>query len=123
MEKELVKKLRERGRHFLKVALFDAKEKNFDVALFHLEQSLQLLLKSKLLEKIGEFPKTHRLTELIRLLGKLLPSLKKVAEKNWSYVDILEDAYIGARYLGFEYTKKEFDACLRFVKKVWKVVR
>ncbi|HDN83628.1 MAG TPA: HEPN domain-containing protein [Candidatus Altiarchaeales archaeon] len=119
MHKDLVTKLKERGKHFFQVAIFDAEKGRYDLALFHLEQSLQLLLKSKLLEIAGDFPKIHSLKDLFALLEEFFPNLDKIVDENILIIDVLEDAYIASRYLGAEYGKKEFDICRNFVKKLW----
>ena len=121
--KDLIRKFKIRGRHFLEIAEFSAKKGRYDLALFHLEQSLQLLLKSKLLEKYGDFPKTHGLKELFSLVSKFKPKLKTMIKKNILSVDILEDAYIAARYLGSEYGKEEYEICKKFVKKLWELLK
>ena len=36
MHKDLVTKLKERGKHFFQVAMFDAEKGRYDLALFHL---------------------------------------------------------------------------------------
>ncbi len=123
MEHRLVQKMKERGKHFYKVAtLFDKKNCRWDLGLFHLEQSLQLLTKSKLLERVGDFPKTHNPKEPMQLLIKVVPTCKRLVDSNWSCIDVLEDSYIASRYLGADYGEREFNECENFVRKMWKVV-
>lgn len=122
MEYKLVEKMKERGKYFYQVALFDEKNNKWELALFHLEQSLQLLIKSKLLAEIGDFPKTHSLRELTKILIKILPKSKKIIKENLGCLDILEDAYIASRYLLAEYGKEELKKCKNFVKEMWKVI-
>ncbi|MCS7369571.1 MAG: HEPN domain-containing protein [archaeon GBS-70-058] len=86
-----------RAKHFLNVSEYDVSAGRYDIALFHLEQSVQLALKAYLLKVFGDFPKIHSLKDLIDLSEN--NCLKKLAEDLWYIIDILEDAYIGARYL------------------------
>ncbi len=58
---EFVKKLIRRSERFFINALKDFEEKEYDIAMFNLEQSLQLFLKAKILSKGVQFPKTHEI--------------------------------------------------------------
>jgi len=114
-------KLFERAKKFLKEAEDDIKKGFFDLAAFHLEQSLQLLLKAILAKKVGYFSKTHSLEILKEEIKKVEPKIFRLLEKNKIILANLERAYIGARYLPFEYSKEEVEEMLKFVKKVFKI--
>ena len=123
MEARLVERLKRRAKHFFEISKVDAKKKKYDIAIFHLEQSLQLLLKSELLKRVGEFPKTHSLGELVRLVGKLSKKIEEIESENRGWISLLEDAYIGATYLGREYVKSEFDNCKKVVRKFFEALK
>ena len=44
--------------------------------------------------------------------------MKELAERQWYIVDILDDAYTGARYFIRRYGEKEYKAARQFVEKV-----
>jgi HEPN domain-containing protein len=70
MRKNLSKKFLERAKDFYEDAKIDLKKKKYDVAAFHLEQAAQFLIKAKLLEIFGDFPKTRDIRELLLILSR-----------------------------------------------------
>ena len=64
---ELYRLMVERARHMRRIADVDAAEQRYDIALFHLEQAAQLMLRAYLLRTVGDFPRTHHLADLARL--------------------------------------------------------
>jgi len=114
---EFVKKLEKRSERFLLNAERDLKDKEFDSAMFNAEQSLQLFLKAKILEKGVEFPKTHEIRKLLDFLSKLEKALKLSKEEE-KIVELLEEAYISSRYLPFSFSEEDAKKAIEFVKKV-----
>lgn len=55
--------LRKNSLSFLKEAERDLNEGEYNLAMFHLEQALQLALKFVLYERTGTYEKTHNLLE------------------------------------------------------------
>lgn len=117
------KKLLERAKEFLINSEFNIKKGFYSLAIFNLEQALQLLIKYVLLSKIGYFSKTHSLVELKEELKEVNKEFAKFLEENEEILLELERAYIGARYLGFEYTEKEAKKYLKFVKECFNFVK
>ena len=68
--KEEIEILLKRTEAFKKDAENDFKNKNFDVCMFHLEQTTKLLIKAKLLEIKGSFQRTHSLRALLLELAE-----------------------------------------------------
>jgi len=93
----------------------------YDLAAFSLEQSVQLLLKYKLLLVAGSYPRTHSLRRLFRTLIELTgdSDLENFYLENINIVGDLESAYIAARYLPVEFEKKEVENMLVFAKKLF----
>ena len=60
MKREIEILLR-RAEGFIKDALVDLNRENCDLAMFHIEQASQPVIKSKLLDLTGYFEKTHSL--------------------------------------------------------------
>ena len=114
--------LKKRAEAFLRNAERLIKDKEWDLAIFNLEQFCQLILKYKLLIKKGSYPRTHSLRTLIRILAQDNPELLELveSEKNLHYVARLEEAYIVARYLPYIFEEKEVKDVYRFVMEVFK---
>ncbi len=114
-----MKELLERARKFLKEAEDDIEKEFYDLAVFHLEQSLQLLFKYILAAKIGYFSKTHSLVLLKEEIRNVLPEFASFLDEHHQHLRELERAYIGARYLPFKYEKEEAMKLLEVVKKIF----
>ncbi len=114
--------LRKRAESFLKNAMRLLDEKEYDLAMFCLEQYCQLTLKYKLLVKKGSYPRTHSLRRLIRELGEINPEILKLVDdiRNLHYIARLEEAYISSRYLPITYEEKEVRDILKFIVEVFK---
>lgn len=109
-----------RAMHFFRISGYDVSMGGYDIALFHLKQAAQLALKAYLLKAYGDFPKVHLIRDLIEVSGD--ECLRRLADELWFVVDILEDAYIGARYLIRWYDEREYREALRFVEGVFKCI-
>lgn len=105
MSFELLKK---RALSFLRDAKFDLESGDYDLMLFHAEQFAQLYSKYLVYKRIGDFPKTHSLTRLLRDLVKIYDDcgLKVFLDKNLESLYFLEEAYISSRYLPREYDRE-----------------
>ncbi|MEM5811914.1 MAG: HEPN domain-containing protein [Candidatus Aenigmatarchaeota archaeon] len=119
---EEAKILRKRALSFLKNAEENIKRKEFDLAAFHCEQASRLILKYFLFVKVGEYPKTHSLKLLFKEVIKIFPKLNSLFIKNLTLIGDMEGAYIGARYLPFQYTNEEAKQMISFCKKLIKVL-
>jgi len=109
-----------RAKHFFNISSYDVSLGRYDIALFHLEQTVQLILKAYLLKVFGDFPKTHSIKDLIDLSEN--ECLKRLADELWFVIDILEDAYISARYFIRRYGEREYREALKFVEGVFKCI-
>ncbi|BFI73328.1 DNA-binding protein [Nanoarchaeota archaeon] len=113
MKKYLYEILMKRSRRLYNDSLRAYNDKFYDLALVYLEQSLQLFLKAKILENIGEFPKTHDIKKLLEILNY------SFSEEDLLVIDLLNDVYISGRYLEKEYSKEEYEKALNFVNKIF----
>lgn len=121
MRKEEIEKLLERSKKFKDAAEFHFSRGDYDLAAFNIEQSLQLFLKAKLLQKGVEFPKTYTLRKLFLLLGEILKKFeefKKFENERSLEFASLEDAYITARYFPRDFEKEEVEKLKNFLKEV-----
>jgi len=112
---------KERAREFVFNAKTSAKRRKYDVAVFNLEQAIQLFLKYLLAKKLGDFPKTHSITFLLKELAKAYNKEKLVEifiKENLSMLSILESAYITTRYLPHHWSKDHWDQLWNFFNKL-----
>ena len=118
--KKDVEILLKRAEGFIKDAIEDLKREDFDLAMFHIEQACQLIVKAKLLDLTGYFEKTHSLRKLLRDLASVVKSneLEKFVEDNWSVLRNLEFAYIASRYLPEEFRREEVEEALKLYEKL-----
>lgn len=119
-----------RAKEFLKGAYFHLKEKDFDIAVFNLEQSLQLYLKAVILKHTGLYPEVHGVKKLLSYIyvqtkNKELASFTKKFREE---LEDLEEAYINARYGNVTYSQlkvkelfKVVESCILIVSKITSV--
>jgi HEPN domain-containing protein len=109
-----------RAEHFYRISDNDASAGRYDIALFHLEQAVRLALKAYLLKTMGDFPRTHSIKDLVELSGN--SCLTRLSNEKWYILDILEDAYTGARYFVRSYGEKEYVEAKNFVEGVFQCI-
>lgn len=121
MGKEEGQFLKERAEEFLDNARDLIKKKRFNLAAFNLEQAAQLYLKYFLFLKLGDYPKTNFLKDLLDDIGAAYQKeklLKKFWEENLRLIRHLEDAYLTTRYSPITFEKIEVEQLLAFVEKL-----
>lgn len=126
--KEEEKSLIQRSKNFLETAEFQKSRSFYDLAAFSLEQALQLYLKAKLLAEGADYPRTHSVRTLLKMLSELVSEdkktqIKKVLEDYLLELGMLEDAYITSRYITREFTKEELEKLAKAVKEIMKNVQ
>jgi HEPN domain-containing protein len=109
-----------RSDGFLETALMQARAGMYDLAVFSLEQSLQLFLKATLLRVGSDYPRTHSVRRLLELLTEVTgrSELRELASRYSVELGALEDAYISSRYIPRIYTKDEFERLRAVVEEV-----
>ena len=107
-----VKKWFEKGLEDLKVARYNFKGKNYNVAAFFIQQALEKCLKSVEIKKFERFSKTHDLTFLGKKVGLPKSLIKKCMK--------ISRAYVVTRYPDVEevYSKKEIEEFFKIAKEV-----
>lgn len=126
--KEEEKNLLRRSKEFLDTAEYQKSKGFYDLAVFSLEQALQLFLKSKILDQGINYPRTHSVRELLEILSKIAPEdrktvIKTILQKYVLELGMLEDAYITSRYIMRKFTEEETDKLIKTVKDVMKNVK
>ncbi|MBE8540467.1 HEPN domain-containing protein [Geoglobus acetivorans] len=98
-----------RAESFMTDARSDYDREDFDLAMFHIEQACQLIIKAKLLDLTGYYEKTHSLRRLLEDLSEVFrrDELKSFVRENWTTLRNLEFAYIASRYLPEEFMREE----------------
>jgi len=114
--------LRKRARTFLARAVDSLNSGDYDVASFLSEQAVQLHLKSILLEKLGDYPRTHSISSLVSIIKKTAgyEALMRFLEENRMGLRLMEDAYISSRYLVREFAKEEAEMLINIATEVLK---
>ena len=107
--------LRANAKQFLEQAKFSMQRGFHNLVLFNVEQSMQLNLKYVLYLLTGEFPKTHKLSELFRLVRDLGDpcNLYIFYESNKDFIAIVEYSYISSRYLPESFNRDDAERALK----------
>jgi len=116
--------LLERSRRFLITAEMQIERGFYDLAIYSLEQALQLYLKACLLKLGVDYPRTHSVRRLLELIYRLTGSegIKRVLVDYAIELGVLEDAYITSRYIAREYSEGEARRVYQVVGEVMRVV-
>mgnify|MGYP003884013079 CR=1 FL=1 len=129
MSGEYVARLKKRAENFIR----EAKEA-FDpnLAMFFVEQSLQLYVKAVYYELFGEKIRGHSIRSLLSFLYRSLEDngFKEVSEKVRSFTDMFreelilaEEAYIESRYGEISYSDKDVHRLLRVAEQLFNFLR
>jgi HEPN domain-containing protein len=116
--------LLERSRRFLITAEMQIERGFYDLAIYSLEQALQLYLEACLLKLGVDYPRTHSVRRLLELIYRLTGSegIKRVLVDYAIELGVLEDAYITSRYIAREYSGGEARRVYQVVGEVMRVV-
>jgi HEPN domain-containing protein len=126
--KDEAEHLLKRSKEFLETAEYQISKGLYGIAVFSLEQALQLFLKSKMLAAGADYPRTHGVRSLLEILSGLESDEKKRSAKHMlnKYLfelGMLEDAYITSRYVMREFTREEAQRLIKTVKEVMNNVK
>jgi HEPN domain-containing protein len=116
-----------RSKEFLETAEYQIGKGFYGLAVFSLEQALQLFLKSKMLMSGIDYPRTHGVRALLELLSELAledekASINRVLDTYLLELGVLEDAYITSRYVTREFRREDAQRLMIAVKEVMKNV-
>lgn len=116
--------LKEKAKKFYDEAIYDCSKENYDLAAFHLEQSVQLYLKFTIGIFAGDFPRTHDLKRLLEGLCEIsnnnsLLTLKATRKR---VIKKLEDSYFEARYFGTPFEKEDVEEMLHFTDELLNII-
>jgi HEPN domain-containing protein len=111
--------LLERSRRFCETASMQIERGFYDLAVFSLEQGLQLFLKACLLKLGADYPRTHSARKLLELIYKVSKSeaISDLLRKFSVELGALEDAYITSRYVPRSYSLRRWRGSRRWSRR------
>jgi len=120
MREEEVRRFKERADAFLDTAVYNFEKGRYDLAAFNIEQAVQLYVRTKLLELLGEFPRAHSLVTLLRELSRVFKEeeVERFVKENIGMLTKLSDVYITSRYYTREFYEEEVKELMEFAHKV-----
>ena len=126
-KREEYEHLLRRSREFYETAILQLEKGFYGLAAFSLEQSLQLFLKAKVLEKGVDYPRTHSIRRLLEILSEVVEReisnvLRELVDKYSLELASIEDAYITSRYIPREFRREEVLRLKGVVDEVIEVV-
>ena len=97
----------------------------YDLAVFSLEQSLQLHIKAQLLRLGVDYPRTHSVRRLLELIHRITgrEEVRNLLSRFSVELGALEDAYITSKYVARSYSREEAERLKKVVEEVIHVVR
>lgn len=121
-KKEEEENLLRRSERFMETADYQLKRGFYDLAVFSLEQALQLFLKAKLLANGVDYPRTHSVRALLEALMEVAQeersAIKHILDTYLMDLGVLEDAYITSRYVMRDFRREEAERLARVVREV-----
>ena len=120
--KEEIKMYLERAEKFKKNAQFNFENGDYDLAMFHIEQACQLMIKAKLLDLKGYFERTHSLRKLLSEVIDVVEGVEEFLNKYKVVLRNLERAYITSRYYFEEFFKEEVEEAFKALEELRKIL-
>ena len=116
--------LKENAIDFFEEAKENLSKGKYNLAMFDLEQALQLSLKYTLYQLTGSFEKAYEIKRLLKQVIDLTKDkqLENIMRQEIVTIDILEQAYIAARYLPYKYDKSTVEKALNLVSVILNVL-
>ena len=126
-KREEYEHLLRRSREFYETAILQLEKGFYGLAAFSLEQSLQLFLKAKVLERGVDYPRTHSIRRLLEILSEVVEReisnvLRELVDKYSLELASIEDAYITSKYIPREFRREEVLRLRGVVDEVIEVV-
>jgi len=111
--------LKIRAERFLETARDLYKKEYYDLCAFNIEQAVQLFLKYEIWKILGDFEKTHKISELLdhyKIASGKVKEIDSLKENYKQTIYDLEIAYIESRYLPAQFLKEQIDLMFKFVE-------
>ena len=122
LSSEEAEALKRRSSEYMQTYEFHASKSMYALAMFDLEQALQLYVKARLLEEGVAYPRTHSIRRLLELLASVKNDdrLRELVKKYAVELKLLEEAYISSRYVATEFSEEEVVRVKKAVEEVMK---
>ncbi|MFN4228165.1 MAG: HEPN domain-containing protein [Candidatus Ratteibacteria bacterium] len=116
--------LKERAKEFWERGIEDLEKARFNLSAFDFEQAIQLFVKYLIGKKVGDWPKTHYFSDLIRELSSVYNNKRILTffSENEIFFSDLEDAYFTSRYFDKKFSKNLVRNILEKCKEFLKVI-
>ncbi len=111
----------DRAKKFRRNAEFNFRNNDYDLAMFHIEMAMQLLIKAKLLHLKGYFEKTHSLRKLLSELEDV-EGVNDFMKKYRVVLRNLERAYITSRYYFEEFFEDEVEEAFKALSELEEIL-
>ncbi len=113
-----------RAEKFRKNAEFNFDNGDYDLAMFHIEQAMQLLVKAKMLDLKGYFERTQSLRKLLGDLKEIggVSEVDRLLRKYRTELRNLERAYITSRYYFEEFFKEEVEEAFKALDELREIL-
>jgi HEPN domain-containing protein len=118
-----VEEMKRKANEFLVGASQVLEGRQFDLSCFLYEQAVQLFLKSELLARVGDFPRTHSLRTLLSEVSEESQPVAQFILKNRARISSLEDAYVLARYSDKQYSRADANDAAKLAKEIMRLVK
>jgi HEPN domain-containing protein len=118
--------LKIRAERFLETARDLYKKEYYDLCAFNIEQAVQLFLKYEIWKILGDFEKTHKISELLehyKITSGKVKEIDNLKENYKQTIYDLEIAYIESRYLPAQFLKEQIDLMFKFVEDLLNIFK
>ncbi|MFZ8848262.1 MAG: HEPN domain-containing protein [Minisyncoccia bacterium] len=118
--------LKIRAERFLETARDLYKKEYYDLCAFNIEQAVQLFLKYEIWKILGDFEKTHKISELLdhyKIASGKVKEIDSLKENYKQTIYDLEIAYIESRYLPAQFLKEQIDLMFKFVEDLLNIFK
>ena len=118
--------LKIRAKRFLETARDLYKKEYYDLCAFNIEQAVQLFLKYEIWKILGDFEKTHKISELLdhyKIASGKVKEIDSLKENYKQTIYDLEIAYIESRYLPAQFLKEQIDLMFKFVEDLLNIFK
>ncbi len=111
--------LKERAQEFWETAQYLFEKGRYNLSAFNLEQATKLWLKYLIGIKVGEWPKTHYLNELIEEFSRVYDTqeILEYYRENEIFFENLSDAYFTSRYFSKVFSKNLVEKLMKKCKE------
>jgi len=125
MEEKKIDFLKERAREFFEEAKELFNKKRYNLSAFNLEQAIQLFLKYLIGKKLGDWPKTHYLSELVPDLAKVYQAKKilKFYRENELFFEKSEKFFELSRYFPKKFSENSLRQLFEKSEKFFELVK